>query len=82
MGDDIQLLVNLIANGLLPAVMVLVGLWFGIMRVWPYFTIRDAEQRERNYEIDLAEAHGLANMADAISQFAAVVERFCIQMKT
>lgn len=75
MADDLQLLMTLVSNGLLPALLVLAGVWFAVWRFWPWWTVRDQEQRTRNYEIDLSHATGMSNMADATRQLAAAIEK-------
>lgn len=62
-----EVIAGLISDGL-GVGLVVVGVWFGINKFWPYYVLRDTEERKRAASNDIALANALQAIAAAIDR--------------
>jgi len=62
-----EVIAGLISDGL-GVGLVVVGVWFGVNKIWPYYVLRDTEQRKSAASNDIALANALQAIAAAIDR--------------
>lgn len=56
-----------------PFTLVMVGLWFGIAHVWPYWKERDAQERQHDYLYRSARLETDAMLAKSLERLAEIL---------
>jgi len=65
-----------LTNASLGVGLVLVGVWFVIAHVWPWWTNRDEQQRDRDYQQAKAQIEASLALAGGLEAIAMVLESF------
>jgi hypothetical protein len=65
-----------LTNASLGVGLVLLGVWFFINRIWPWWTARDEVQRDRDYQQAVKQIEASLALAGGLEAIALVLESF------
>jgi len=68
---------NEIVQVSLPVGLIVIGVWFALTQVWPWFTTREADTRQHRHKLETEQVQATLALADGLEAIAVVMDRVC-----